>query len=205
MKRCLALIIAAGLALAPSLAQGHDAMPDTRKLGMALDYFAGGKYHEALMMFMKLDKKYKLNPRFKAYIGICHYHEWDYEEACRYLDEAIPHLDAYSPNERSVYYGAAAESHFELGEYGKAIPLYERLLLVCRGNERGDALFRLGCCYMLNEAWGNAAEYFRSALAYYTRYPRTDRTSRISQLKNMLRGCEEKISESGQGKEAVGH
>ena len=42
-------------------AQATNDMPDTHKLGMALDYFAGGKYHEALMMFLKIDKKYKLN------------------------------------------------------------------------------------------------------------------------------------------------
>ena len=193
MKRILSLFMLVCFAFNPSYAQRGDAGTDTRKLGMALDYFAGGKYHEALMMFLKLDKKYKLNPRFKAYIGICHYHEWNYEEACRYLDEAIPELDAFSPSERSVYYSAAAESHFELAEYNKAIPLYERLLLVCRNNEKGDALFRLGFCYMFKEDWTNASGYFRSALVYYTHFPRTDRASRISQLENMIKGCEAQL------------
>ena len=105
-----------------------DDVPDSRKLGMAIDYFGGGKYHEALVLFVKLDKKYKLNPRFKAYIGICYYHEWEYDKACEYLDEAIPHLDVYSPAERNVYYNAAAESHFLINEFDKAIPLYEKQL-----------------------------------------------------------------------------
>lgn len=96
------------------------------KLGMALDYLTANKYHEALILLVQLDKKYKLNYRFKAYIGICHYYEWEYEEACRYLDEAIPHLDAYAPDERCLYYSVAAESHFELKEYAEAIPYFEK-------------------------------------------------------------------------------
>ncbi len=111
-------------------------MPDTRKLGIALDYFTGGKYHEALIMFLKLDKRYKLNPRFKAYIGLCYYYEWDYEQACKYLDNALPSLTIYAPAERSIYYNAAAESHFELKEYRLAIPVYEMGLLTCRQSEK---------------------------------------------------------------------
>ena len=120
-----------------------DELTDTQKLGMALDYFTGGKYHEALMMFVKLDKSYKLNPRFKAYIGVCYFHEWEYEQACRYFDAAIPYLDAYAPAERSVYYGMAAESHFNLQEYDKAVPLYERKILVCNINERAGVISAL--------------------------------------------------------------
>ena len=190
MKRILSLFMLVCFAFNPSYAQRGDAGTDTRKLGMALDYFAGGKYHEALMMFLKLDKKYKLNPRFKAYIGICHYHEWNYEEACRYLDEAIPELDAFSPSERSVYYSAAAESHFELKEYDEAIPLYEKQLLVCHDNEKGDVLYRLGFCYMFKEKWQNATDYFRASLAYYERFPRPGVSPRISQLGAMINGCE---------------
>ena len=191
--KSLILSLFLALAVPANAARQGGGIPDTQKLGMALDYLTACKYHEALVILAKLDKKYRLNPRFKAYIGICHYHEWNYEEACRYLDEAIPELDAFSPSERSVYYSAAAESHFELAEYNKAIPLYERLLLVCRNNEKGDALFRLGFCYMFKEDWTNASGYFRSALAYYTHFPRTDRASRISQLENMIKGCEAQL------------
>lgn len=168
-----------------------DELTDTQKLGMALDYFTGGKYHEALMMFVKLDKSYKLNPRFKAYIGVCYFHEWEYEQACRYFDAAIPYLDAYAPAERSVYYGMAAESHFNLQEYDKAVPLYERKILVCNINERADVLYKLGFCYMFRQRWTEAADYFKSAAAYYEAHPRPGSNARLEQIGNMITGCEE--------------
>lgn len=169
----------------------NDKLSDMQKLGMALDYLTANKYHEALLIFIQLDKKYKLNYRFKAYIGICYYYEWQYTEACRYLDESIPHLDAYAPNERSVYYNIAAESHFELKEYNKAIPLYEKRFIVCNNAEKGDALYRIGFCYMFQEKWTNAADYFKSAAAYYTEYPNEDSNIKMNQLQNMIKGCEE--------------
>ena len=190
MKHLILLLILSLFEPSTANAQATNDMPDTHKLGMALDYFAGGKYHEALMMFLKIDKKYKLNPRFKAYIGVCYYHEWEYEEACKYLDEAIPELDAFAKSERNVYYNVAAESHFELKEYDEAIPLYEKQLLVCHDNEKGDVFYRLGFCYMFKEKWQNAADYFRASLAYYERFPRPDVSSRISQLGAMINGCE---------------
>ena len=98
---------------------------DSEDLGKALDYFTSQKYHEALLIFQRLDKAYQLNPRFKAYIGLCYFNEWDYEMAAKYLDNAIPRLDAFAPHERSVYYYTAGESHFNMKQYEKAIPLYE--------------------------------------------------------------------------------
>ncbi|MBQ2523387.1 MAG: hypothetical protein II541_04205, partial [Prevotella sp.] len=77
---------------------------DTEMLGKALDYFQGGKFHESLLLFEKLDKKYKLNPRFRAYMGVCYYYDWDYEKACEYLDSMIPQMAPFAPHERSVYY-----------------------------------------------------------------------------------------------------
>lgn len=168
----------------------HDTIPDTHKLGVALDYFAGGKYHEALMMFIKLDKRYNLNPRFKAYIGLCYYYEWNFVQACQYLDKALPELNIYAPSERSVYYNAAAESHFELKEYAQAIPIYEMRLLICRKDEKADILYKIGFCYMLIGKWGCAADSFKSALAYYEAYSKTASNARIEQLKRMIPGCE---------------
>lgn len=159
---------------------------------MALDYLTANKYHEALILLTQLDKKYKLNYRFKAYIGICHYYEWEYAEACRYLDEAIPHLDAYAPNERCLYYSVAAESHFELKEYAQAIPFYEKKFIVCNDIQKGDALYRIGFCYMFQEEWANATDYFKSALAYFTRFPQNATNEKMRQLNNMIKGCEEK-------------
>lgn len=191
MKKLLLLSCIVVTVALPAFTQ-KSSRQDTQKLGMALDYLAAGKYHEALVIFAKLDRKYKLNHRFKAYMGVCYYYEWEYAEACKYLDEAIPHLDAYSPDERSVYYNIAAESHFELKEYGKAIPMYEKRLLVCNDNEKADALYRMGFCYMFQEKWGNAADCFRSALAYYTSYPNRNGAARTKQLGNMINGCEAK-------------
>jgi len=169
---------------------------DSELLGKALEYFSSEKYHEALLIFSKLDSKYGLNPRFHAYMGVCCFYEWEYEKACKYLDEAIPQLDAYAPHERNVYYHAAAESHFNINEYDKAIPLYERQLTVCYDNEKADVFYRLGFCYMFKEDWFNALDNFNSALSYYERFRNTpDLTARITQLKNMIKGCEEHIEQ----------
>lgn len=175
----------------------YDTMPDTRKLGIALDYFTGGKYHEALIMFLKLDKRYKLNPRFKAYIGLCYYYEWDYEQACKYLDNALPSLTIYAPAERSIYYNAAAESHFELKEYRLAIPVYEMGLLTCRQSEKANIFYKLGFCYMLIGKTDIAADNFKSALAYYKTYPDANSKAHITQLKNMIRGLETNNTTTG--------
>ena len=192
-------LIAAALVLLlaiPLNANGlhSDTVPDTRRLGMAVDYFAGGKYHEALTLFIKLDKKYKLNPRLIAYIGICYYHEQDYPKACLYLDRAMPHIDVYAPAERNVYYNTAAESHFKIGEYDKAIPFYEKQILVCRKEEKADALYRLGFCHMFLEEWGKAAETFMSAAACYRAFPTSVSMGRLKQLDNMIKGCLQKAA-----------
>ena len=114
---------------------------DTEMLGKALDYFQGGKFHESLLLFEKLDKKYKLNPRFRAYMGVCYYYDWDYEKACEYLDSMIPQMAPFAPHERSVYYYSNAESHFNLGQYEEAKAYYEQMLNVCYDNEKSDGLY----------------------------------------------------------------
>lgn len=192
MMRLLVFIILLLALQTPADAQ-KKSNPDSKTLGKALDYFSGGKYHEALMLLAGLDKKYKLNPRFKAYIGICYYHEWEYERACKYMDEALPDLEVYAPQERSIYYNTAAESHFMLEEYEKAVPLYEKQLLVCHENEKGDIFYRLGFCHMFKADWLSAADYFTSALLYYDKYPIPDREPRTVQLKKMIKGCNEKL------------
>lgn len=179
--------------------QGHcgikqNSISDSKLLERALDYFSGEKYHEALLLLKKLDDRYNLNPRFKAYIGVCYYHEFDYENACLYLVETINQLDIYSPSERSVYYNVVAESYFMLNEYAKAIPFYEKKLLVCKKEERGDIYYRLGFCYMFNNKWELAIEYFKSSLIYYNIYNVERKGNRIPQLERMIKGCEEKLA-----------
>ena len=147
-----------------------------------------------LLLFQKLDDEYELNPRFKAYLGVCHYYEWNYEQATAYLDSVINKLDVYAPHERSFYYFADAESHFNLGHYRKCIPLYEKQLQVCYDNEKGDSFYRIGFSYMFLEEWENALDNFRSALSYYQRYRNTpDLKARITQIRKMLPGIEEEV------------
>jgi len=196
------LILVVGCSVCVSAQKKHE---DTEKLGMALEYFTSGKYHEALLLFRKLDKDYKLNARFRAYIGVCYYYEWEYKKAVEYLDETIPQLDALSPHERNVYYYADAESHFYLGHYRDAIPLYERVLTVCYDNEKGDAFYRLGFCYMFLEDWANARDCFRSAGLYYKQFRNSpDLSARIIQIDNMIRGCEKKSGLGGSGSSLSG-
>lgn len=187
----LALWIVAAL---PAAAQHKSA--DSELLGKALDYFAAGKYGEALNLFVPLDKQYTLNDRFRAYIGVCYYYEWDFKEACRYLDEVTPAMAVYAPHERNVYYFAAAESHFNLGEYAKAIPYYEQQLGVCYDSEKGDALYRLGFCYLFLDDAAEAYGYFSSALAYYERYRNTaDMAARMTQIRTMLPAIERRVED----------
>lgn len=161
---------------------------DTEMLGKALDYFQGGKFHESLLLFEKLDKKYKLNPRFRAYMGVCYYYDWDYEKACEYLDSMIPQMTPFAPHERSVYYYSNAESHFNLGQYEEAKAYYEQMLNVCYDNEKSDGLYRLGYCYLFTEDSLTAYEYFSSALEYYRQFRMNDQQSRIAQLDRMVKG-----------------
>lgn len=193
MKRIIFLYIA--LVISSGACAQKRKSPESEALGKAIEYFTSGKYHEALIIFSRLDKKYDLNPRFKAYIGVCCYYEWDYENACKYINGVMPELTKYAPHERSIYYYCNAESHFQLGKYKEAIPLYEQLLNVCFDNEKGDALYRLGFCYMFSEDWANAYDYFKSAIAFYKRFSEIDATlsARIRQIENMMKGCAKRM------------
>ncbi len=170
---------------------------DRDRLGMAIEYFQSGKYHEALLLFEKLDKEYTLNPRYKAFMGICFYHEWLYEEACDYLDKSIPQLESFAPHERSVYYYAAGESHFQLQQYQDAITYYEKALTVCYDNEKGDILYRLGLCHMFLRQWQEAYDSYNAALDKFIAFRDTpDMQARIHQTGHMMKGCEEHLKKS---------
>ena len=152
------------LTVMPIDAQRRQKSEDAEQLGRAMEYFSSGKYHEALLLFQKLDDEYELNPRFKAYL------------------------------ERSFYYFADAESHFNLGHYRKCIPLYEKQLQVCYDNEKGDSFYRIAFSYMFLEEWENARDSFQSALSYYQRYRNTpELKARITQIQKMLPGIEEEV------------
>ncbi len=165
---------------------------DAEQLGRAIEYFSSAKYHEALLILDRLNKQYTLNPRYLAYLGVCHYYEWNYAEAIQYLDKAIPQLSAFSPHERSFYYWSNAESHFLLGRYDEAIPLYEKMLNLCYENEKADAFYRLGFCHMFAEDWQKACDNYKQAAHYYTYY-RPEEQARLVQINNMIAGCEKHI------------
>lgn len=161
-------------------------------LNIALDYFQSGKYHEALIILARLDSTYNLNPRIRAYTGLCYYYDNDFKHASEILDQALPDLTAFSPQERSVYYHADADSHFILTEYDKAKASYDSLITLCPNNEKPEAYYRLGFIYVYKEDWLNALDNLQSALFYYREFL-PDEKARIAQIRNMIEGCCEKI------------
>lgn len=125
-----------------------DRKEDAEQLARALDYFASEKFHECLVLLQPLNRRYKLNPRYRAYLAVCLYYEWEYAEAIRLFDEVIPLLQGVAPHELSLYYWMDAESYFALQQYDRALPLYGKMLPLCRDNEKPDAYYRLGFCHL---------------------------------------------------------
>ncbi len=125
-----------------------DRKADAEQLARALDYFASEKFHECLVLLQPLNRRYKLNPRYRAYLAVCLYYEWEYAEAIRLFDEVLPQLQGLAPHELSLYYWMDAESNFALQQYARALPLYEKMLPLCRDNEKPDAYYRLGFCHL---------------------------------------------------------
>lgn len=192
-KGLIALAMLLSTAL-PIRAQQQD--PDPVLLDKAIEYFTSAKYHEALLIFQRLDKRYKLNERFRAYIGLCYYHEWEYKKAAQYLDEALPALAVLAPHERSVYHFAAAESHFLMQQYKEATPHYEFALALCYDREKAEINYRLGLCYMFAEKWKMARNYFAAAQLFYQKYRNVDNVeARWAQATKMRAGCQAKIDE----------
>ena len=188
--------ILAFLCLSIFSASAQTTDPDPVLLDKAVAYFNSEKYHEALLIFQQLDKRYKLNDRFRAYIGLCYYNEWEYKSATKYLDEVTPRLTMLAPHERSVYYFANAESHFQLQEYKLAIPFYEQALTVCYDNEKGEIYYRLGLCYMFGSEWEKARDAYAHCEEFFRKYRSIpDVEARLTQAINMRKGCQAKINE----------
>ena len=125
-----------------------DRKADAEQLARALDYFSSEKFHECLMLLQPLNRRYKLNPRYRAYLAVCLYYEWEYDEAVKLFDEVIPLLQGVAPHELSLYYWMDAESYFALQQYDRALPLYGKMLPLCRDNEKPDAYYRMGFCHL---------------------------------------------------------
>jgi tetratricopeptide repeat protein len=100
------------------------------------------------------------------------------------------------PHERSVYYFANAESHFQLQEYKAAIPFYEQALTVCYDNEKGEIYYRLGLCYMFGSEWEKARDAYAHCEEFFRKYRSIpDVEARLTQAINMRKGCQAKINE----------
>ncbi len=190
----------------------RDRKEDAEQLARALDYFASEKFHECLVLLQPLNRRYKLNPRYRAYLAVCLYYEWEYAEAIRLFDEVIPLLQGLAPHELSLYYWMDAESYFALQQYDRALPLYEKMLPLCRDNEKPDAYYRLGFCHLFaaessgasssekasgsSESSGSSAEErkkakecFELSLEGYLKYRNTpNEKARIAQIRHMIGG-----------------
>lgn len=172
--------------------QGKEA--DTEALGRALVYFQSQKYHEALLIFQRLDQSYKLNARYKAYIGLCYYYDWDYKKATEYFDTFLPKLDMLAPEERALYYYADGESHFQLGHYDQAILLFQSALTLCHDRDKGDSWFRIGFCYYFLQQPALAQGCFLVAEYYYATFRNSpDLQARRQQMAHMMRGLRPEI------------
>lgn len=162
---------------------------DAELLARALDYFASEKFHECLVLLQPLNRRYKLNPRYRAYLAVCLYYEWEYAEAIRLFDEVIPLLQGVAPHELSLYYWMDAESYFALQQYDRALPLYGKMLPLCRDNEKPDAYYRMGFCHLFAEERKKAKECFELSLEGYLKYRNTpNEKARIAQIRHMIGG-----------------
>lgn len=167
---------------------------DKEALGRALEYFQSQKYHEALLIFQRLDQSYKLNARYKAYIGLCYYYDWDYKKATEYFDTFLPKLDMLAPEERALYYYADGESHFQLGHYDQAILLFLSALTLCHDRDKGDSWFRIGFCYYFLQQPALAQGCFLVAEYYYATFRNSpDLQARRQQMTHMMRGLRPEI------------
>lgn len=172
--------------------QGKEA--DTEALGRALEYFQSQKNHEALLIFQRLDQSYKLNARYKAYIGLCYYYDWDYKKATEYFDTFLPKLSMLAPEERALYYYADGESHFQLGHYDQAILLFQSALTLCHDRDKGDSWFRIGFCYYFLQQPALAQGCFLVAEYYYATFRNSpDLQARRQQMAHMMRGLRPEI------------
>lgn len=174
----IAILVAATLPL-------HAQQADKEQLGRAIEYFQTAKYHECMLILARLDSAYTINPRFRAFLGVCYYYEGQYAKAAEYLEATIPQLRAFSPQELGLYNWLCGECLFKQEQWQRAIAYYEATTLMRHGNGKADALYRLGFCYINLHDMRVAKDYLESALAYYERAGSPDYKARVAQLRNM--------------------
>lgn len=175
----------------PAFSQTTDKKQDAELLGKAVEYYQGGKYQESILAFEKLEKRYKLNPRFKAYLGMSYFKVSQYKEAVESLKIGIPELSVYSPKEQAVYIYSCAESLFRLERYNESIDYYTQALPITEGNDKGDVLFHTAFAHHFLDNDSTAIPLFQQALALYKEHsnPADElHSARLRQTEIMLRG-----------------
>ena len=161
---------------------------DSQQLGFAISYFQGGKYHEAKLILQRLDKTYQLNPRFRAYLGVCYYYDQEYEQATKCLDSVIPQLQAFDPQELSFYYYADGRELFHLRQILSSRPTLRPAQARCHEDEKAKIYYRLGLCYSFIKQWYKALDTLQSALVYYQQYQPQEK-AKIAEIRNLIFAC----------------
>ncbi len=161
------LLVMCILSFIPKVLLAQDKKQDSELLGKAVEYYQGQKFHECILMFEKLQKHYRLNPRHMAYLGYCYYKEQKYEDAVRYLSKAIPELQAYSPKEQAIFLYSCGESYFHLGNYKDSRTYYDKSLPFVEGNDKADVLYHTAFGYYLEENLKEAIPLFEEAIVLY--------------------------------------
>lgn len=165
------------------------------RLSKAKEYFLAEKYHESLIEFLKLDEEYNLSTHYYAYMGLCFYKENNYEQACTYYAKAQKYIDVCAPSERSLYLYTLGESNFKLQNYNEARSCFEKMLDVCRDEEKADVYYHIGFCQFFTGERAGALHSFRISLKHYNKHPHaTGTAARISQLEKMSAGLENELN-----------
>ena len=165
---------------------------DKERLERAIQYFQSGKFHEALLLFVPLSKKYTLSKRTIAYMGVCSYYEHDYKMAADCFAQSAQDMERFAPQERAVYYFCQAESLFQLKRYAEALPVYETFTMVCHPNERGEAFFKTALCHAECGQWAQAQFFLSCAKDCNEVYP-TFSHEKTLKMNELAKVCQEKL------------
>ncbi len=166
-----------------------------QRLDKAKDYFTAGKYHESLIEFLKLDEEYNLSTHYYAYMGLCFYKENEYEKACTYYEKAMKYIEVCAPSERSLYLYTLGDSKFRLQQYPEARSSFEKMLDICRNEEKADVYYHIGFCQFFTGESAGALYSFHMSLKYYKQHPHiTGTKARLTQLEKMIVGLENQLN-----------
>ena len=161
---------------------------------MHLEYFQSQKYHEALLIFQRLDQSYKLNARYKAYIGLCYYYDWDYKKATEYFDPSCPNSACWLPRSGRSTIMRTGRATSSWATTTRRILLFQSALALCHDRDKGDSWFRFGFCYYFLQQPALAQRCFLVAEYYYATFRNSpDLQARRQQMAHMMRGLRPEI------------